>query len=86
MSVEKYRQYIQDLLTERAQQSSNQYKDAEEYEIETLFDTDRDHYQLLNFGWLKNRRSFSCTLHLDIRNGKFGSNMTEPKKGLQICW
>ncbi len=70
MAVEQYRQYIQDLLTERAQRSANQYKNIEEYEVETLFDTDRDHYQLLNVGWHQNRRSFGCILHLDIRKGK----------------
>ncbi len=68
-SVAKYRQYIQMLLTERAQRS-NLGKDAEEYEIETLFDTDRDHYQLLHVGWSRNHRSFSCILHLDIRGNK----------------
>lgn len=68
-TVEKYRQYIQDLLTERAQRA-NQYTDAEEYEVETIFDTIRDHYQLLYVGWQKYHRSFSCILHLDIRNGK----------------
>ncbi len=68
-SVAKYRQYIQMLLTERAQRS-NLGEGAEEYEIETLFDTDRDHYQLLHVGWSKNHRSFSCILHLDIRAEK----------------
>ncbi len=68
-SVELYRRYIQMLLTERAQRS-NLGAGAEEYEIETLFDTVRDHYQLLHVGWSGYRRSFSCILHLDIRADK----------------
>jgi hypothetical protein len=55
---------------------SNQYKDAEEYEVETLIDTDRDHYQLLNVGWLKNR------LHFDIRNRKIWIQYDGTKEGI----
>ncbi len=47
MAVEQYRQYIQQLLTERSQHRSA-HVNAEEYEVQTLFDTQRDHYQLLH--------------------------------------
>ncbi|WP_088891253.1 XisI protein [Leptolyngbya ohadii] len=69
MATEQYRQYIQQLLTERAQRVSKQ-QNAEEDEVQTLFDTERNHYQLLYVGWRGNRREFGCILHLDIKDGK----------------
>ena len=69
MAVEQYRQYITTLLSERAQQSIGPSK-AEEYEVQTLFDVEQDHYQLLHVGWCTNRRKFDCILHLDIKNGQ----------------
>ena len=81
MSVEKYRQYIQDLLTERARRPY-QCRDAEEYEVETIFDTERDHYQILNVGWHQNHRSFNCMLHLDIRNGKIWIQYDRTEEGI----
>lgn len=69
MAVEQYRQYIQHLLLERARRASRQ-RNAREYEVQTVFDTERDHYQLLYVGWRGNKRDFGCILHLDIKNGK----------------
>lgn len=69
MAVVQYRQYIQQLLTERADRANPQGQ-WPEYEVQTLFDQERDHYQLLYVGWRGNRRDFGCILHLDIKNGK----------------
>ena len=46
MAIEQYRQYIRHLLSERREQASIQ-RNAQEYEVQTLFDTEQDHYQLL---------------------------------------
>lgn len=69
MVVKQYRQYIQQLLSERAQRVSRQRND-QEYEVQTIFDTERDHYQLLYVGWRGNKRDFGCILHLDIKGKK----------------
>ncbi|BAU14862.1 XisI protein [Leptolyngbya sp. NIES-3755] len=69
MAVEQYRQYIRQLLTERAQRASYP-RSAQEYEVQTLFDDEQDHYQLLHVGWRGTRRHFGCVLHLDIKDGK----------------
>ena len=69
MVVEQYRKYIQTLLTERSQRIYKPQDEAE-YEAQTLFDVERDHYQLLYVGWRKNRRYFGCVLHLDIKDEK----------------
>ncbi|WP_373537102.1 XisI protein [Microcoleus sp.] len=69
MAVEQYRQYIRHLLSERRSRASIQ-PNAQEYEVQTLFDAEQDHYQLLYVGWRGNKRDFGCILHLDIKNGK----------------
>ncbi|MEO0988267.1 MAG: XisI protein [Cyanobacteria bacterium J06639_14] len=70
MAVEQYRQYIRQLLAERAQRITAQRNSWPEYEAQTLFDTEHDHYQLLYVGWRGTKRDFGCILHLDIRQGK----------------
>ncbi|HEY9831097.1 MAG TPA: XisI protein [Stenomitos sp.] len=69
MAVEQYRQYIRHLLLERAQRSSRQ-RNSPEYEVQTIFDSEHDHYQLLYVGWRGDKRDFGCILHLDIKGGK----------------
>ncbi|BAY44423.1 XisI protein [Scytonema sp. HK-05] len=69
MAVEQYRQYIRHLLSERQKRASMQ-QNAQEYEVQTIFDDQQDHYQLLYVGWRGNKRDFGCILHLDIKSGK----------------
>ena len=69
MAVDQYRQYVRQILSERAQRSSRQ-QNAQEYEVQTIFDAEHDHYQLLYVGWRGNKRDFGCILHLDIKDGK----------------
>jgi XisI protein len=83
MAIEQYRQYIRHLLSERQQRASMSRK-YEEYEVQTIFDEQQDHYQLLYVGWRGDKRDFGCilrnsspespdpgdVLHLDIKDGK----------------
>jgi XisI protein len=69
MAVEQYRQYIKHLLSERQKRASMSRK-YEEYEVQTIFDEQQDHYQLFYVGWRGNKRDFGCILHLDIKDGK----------------
>jgi hypothetical protein len=64
--VDKYRAYIKDLLTQYSRHKSP-YGDDETY---VIFDTERDHYQLVHAGWHNNRRMYGCIVHMDIKNGK----------------
>ena len=41
-----------------------------EIEVETIFDTERNHYQIVHLGWLHQRWVHYCVIHLDIRNEK----------------
>jgi XisI protein len=69
MALANYPQYIRQLLSERAQRIANQ-RNEQEYDVQTLFDDERGHYQLLYVGWRGNKRDFGCVLHLDIKDGK----------------
>ncbi|MEM6252015.1 MAG: XisI protein [Cyanobacteria bacterium P01_D01_bin.156] len=66
MAVEQYRQWIQNILLERA----NRKPTFPEIETQAILDTERDHYLLLHTGWRNNRRTHGCSLHLDIKDGK----------------
>lgn len=41
-----------------------------EIEVETIFDTQRNHYQIVHFGWHHKRWVHHCVMHLDIRKEK----------------
>lgn len=64
-TLETYRKYIQELLTEH----SKLVWDAR-IKAETIFDTERDRYQLVYVGWQGSKRVYGVVLHLDIINGK----------------
>ncbi|AUS98988.1 XisI protein [Nostoc sp. CENA543] len=73
--LDKYREYIQELLTKYAS-----YKPLEEdVEEQLIFDTVRDHYQILDIGWNGYDRIYNCVIHLDIKNEKIWiqRNMTD---------
>lgn len=73
--LEQYRQIIQSILTEYAAIPIANG----EIDCYTVFDTQQDHYQVVNIGWDGYRRVYGCVLHLDIINSKIWvqHNMTE---------
>lgn len=48
--IELYRTYIQQVLREYVEQASS-HDDHDEVETELVFDTERDHYQVVHTGW-----------------------------------
>jgi hypothetical protein len=42
----------------------------ERIQAQTIFDTERDHYQLVYVGWRNHRRIYGPVLHLDIMDNK----------------
>ncbi|NJL11211.1 MAG: XisI protein [Calothrix sp. SM1_7_51] len=69
-NLERYRENIQHVLTEYSQRRTSGKRD-DELEMQCLFDTVRDHYQLIYVGWdKKGRRVFGPVMHLDIKNDK----------------
>ncbi|MEH2160942.1 MAG: XisI protein [Nostoc sp.] len=61
-----YQQTVQQLLIGYAQ-NKPAYGDIE---VETIFDTQRNHYQIMHLGWQHKRWIHQCVMHLDIRNEK----------------
>ena len=50
---------------------SRQASGENNVDAETIFDVERDHYQLVYVGWTKNGlRDYGCLLHLDIKDEK----------------
>jgi len=73
--LDQYREYIQNLLTKYGS-----YKPSEDYiKIQLIFDTVRDHYQILEIGWDGYDRIYNCVIHLDIKDEKIWiqHNMTD---------
>ncbi|MCG8366850.1 MAG: XisI protein [Pseudanabaenales cyanobacterium] len=64
--LEQYRQFIQNLLSRYVEYQPSHG----EVEIQTVFDTVRDHYQIVHVGWRAQRWVHSCTVHIDIKDGK----------------
>lgn len=64
--INEYRQRVQALLAHYAQQAPS----TPDLETQVIFDTARDHYQLVTMGWQKHRRIYGCILHIDIKDNK----------------
>ena len=64
--ITEYRNIIQDLLTEIGSHKSHSL----EIETQLIFDTTRDHYQILKTGWRGYERTYGISIHIDIKDGK----------------
>jgi hypothetical protein len=52
-------------------QEYNQYRsDDEEIDQDVIFDTERDHYQVMSIGWQGKRRIHHAVIHIDIKGDK----------------
>ncbi len=69
-NLDKYRQIIQEVLTEFARPRRLGEEKADEFETQVIFDTKNDHYQVLFIGWEGYKRTFGSPIHIDIKNGK----------------
>jgi len=67
--LEKYREYVQRVLTNYAKRRTSNHKN-DDLELQTIFDTIHDHYQLIYVGWDKGKRVYGPVIHLDIKNEK----------------
>lgn len=61
-----YQQLVQNILTEHAQIQPA----YGEIEMEVLFDTVRDRYQVLRVGWLQKKRVYGVLIHIDLKHDK----------------
>lgn len=64
--VSTYRTIVQTFLKEYSR-----YKPSHgDIEIQTLFDHETDHYQVVGVGWDRKERIYGVSIHLDIKDGK----------------
>ena len=63
--VTRYRSFIKEVIKRHSHPSA-----YGEVEIQNIFDTEHDHYQLVHAGWDKKQRQYGCIMHLDIKEGK----------------
>jgi hypothetical protein len=64
----QYRSYVQDIL-----QTLASYKSVNStLEMQTIFDIEHNHYQLVRVGWVNDEENgYSNLVHVDIKEGKF---------------
>lgn len=62
-----YRNYVREIIKRHTPQCVS---GEPEIEIQNIFDTENDHYQIVHTGWHKKQRQYGCIIHLDIKNGK----------------
>ncbi|MEM6753317.1 MAG: XisI protein [Cyanobacteria bacterium P01_C01_bin.38] len=75
--LEKYRQAVYQLLKTH---SASGYDNGDaDIECQLVFDTEGNHYQLLDIGWEGFKRIYNCLIHIDIKEEKIWiqRNMTE---------
>lgn len=51
-------------------------------EVETVFDENSDHYELLYFGWQGHKRIHGTVIHIDIRDGKIWIHFDGTESGV----
>jgi len=76
----KYRQIVRELLISHATINEPNI------ECQLIFDTEHDHYQILDLGWEGLNRIYACYIHLDIKDSKIWiqHNMTEADIGQEL--
>ena len=65
----QYRNFVQAALLNYAEIRSG-ISSHSQLELQTLFDINHDHYQLVYVGWQNDRRIYGPLFHLDIKNEK----------------
>ncbi len=76
--IERYRCYIRQLLSERAQLAAEE----EGIENETIFDRARDRYLLVRVGWQGETRVYEVMWHLEIVDKKVWIQQDGTKWGI----
>jgi hypothetical protein len=72
-----YRELVQAILT---QHSGNDLDDRTE--VQLIFDTEREHYQVVHLGWEEQNRVYGCVIHVDIKDGKIWIQRDRTETGI----
>ncbi|MDF5733609.1 MAG: XisI protein [Rhizonema sp. PD38] len=79
-TLKNYCQIVREVLAEHA---TNNDKNIES---QVIYDTENDHYLLVDIGWQGNDRIYASYVHIDIKDGKIWiqQNMTEIDLGQEL--
>ncbi|MBW4633119.1 MAG: XisI protein [Iphinoe sp. HA4291-MV1] len=64
--ITQYREILKRLITDYVNEAATR----NDVERQMIFDTEHDHYQLVNVGWRNHHQVYGCVLHFDIQNEK----------------
>ncbi|MFN9649226.1 MAG: XisI protein [Pseudanabaena sp.] len=64
-TITQYRQYIKTVLENHARHVWD-----DRIQAQIIIDAERDHYQLVYFGWRDSKRCYGVVIHIDIIDGK----------------
>ena len=73
----QYQNHLQKLMSDRAKLVWDNRIQAQ-----TIFDAERDHYQLVYVGWRGSKRVYGVILHADIVDGKIWIQRDGTEQGL----
>ncbi len=75
--LNQYRRLVMELMQEQADLMKSQPVPGEE--VDCVFDTERDHYLLLRYGWTRGKFTHYTKLHVRLSDGKIRieEDMTE---------
>lgn len=68
-ALEQYQKAVQSALLNYANERLG-LSSHPDLELQTLFDTKHDHYQLVYVGWYGTKRVYTPLFHIDIKNEK----------------
>jgi hypothetical protein len=75
-----YRQALKETIQAQADLMNSQPVAGEE--VDCVFDEQRDHYLLLNYGWPRGRHTHYTKVHARIHNGKIWIEEDATEEGL----
>lgn len=64
--IDRYRNYIKQVIQDHARHQLA----YDQIEVQSIFDPEGDHYQLVQAGWHNKQRQYGCLMHLDIKDEK----------------
>jgi hypothetical protein len=64
-TIETHKKLVKELVEEISQLGQSSYP---EIENDLIIDDERGHYLLYSNGWLNDRRTYGCFLHIDVKS------------------
>lgn len=72
-----YQELVENILTKH---SGNDLDT--QTEVQLIFDTKREHYQVIHLGWEEQKRVYGCVIHVDIKDGKIWIQRDRTETGI----